>query len=415
MGHKIRKVRRADFCFFMGRLRGVAHLLGYNRDMLTRWFSRLGRRAAPVGTPVSLSTAGEQVPGLLEYNVLRPAETVTLDDPALRAFLARQKAVPHHDGGTFHTEPIFRATLAEVIFDPSSGAIWTADGSLLIDSIKNAGRLKHVRPAPVADGVWPGLYSSIVGTIAAGNPFHWFIEALPRLFSLADVPEPVTLLMPDSLTAARQAQLTACLPPHVTLRNVPAGTRLRLERFVLPSYLTTLWDFAYPPYEHLAFVRDRLLAANGAAAAPPGHERLYISRAGARVRRVANEEDVVAALQPFGFHAVRLEELPFAEQVHLFRAAEMVVAPHGAGLANVLFAPPLTVVELASRVVSPVYFFLSLALGHDYRAVYPAELNDERLPSPAEGRRYSAQRDRDITIDPAALVAMLRLREQAGR
>lgn len=379
--------------------------------MLTRWFPRLGRRAAPIGPPVSLSTVGERLPGLLDYQVLRPAATVTLDDPALRAFLARQTAVPQIDG-TFHTEPIFRATLADVTFDPSSGAVWAADGSLVIETIKNAGRLKHVRPAPLAADVWLGLYSSVAGAIAAGNPFHWFIETLPRLYLLNGLAEPVTLLMPDSLPAARQAQLAACLPPHVTLRLVPTGTRLRLERFVLPSYLTTLWDFAYQPHAHLAFVRDRLLMTYGAPAATPGRERLYISRAGARVRRVVNEEAVLAVLRPLGFRVVRLEELPFAEQVRLFQTAEIVVAPHGAGLANVLFASPLTVVELVSRVVSPVYFFLSLALGHDYRYVYPVEMGDGPRPGPADGRRYSAMRDLDITVDPASVVAALRLQAE---
>ncbi len=378
--------------------------------MLTRWFSRLGRRAAPVGLSVALSTAPDQVPGLLDYTILRPAELVTLDDPAHRAFLARQTTVPHANGA-FQTETIFRATLAGVTFDPYSGAVWAADGSLLVDSIKNAGRLKHVRPAPVADEVWPGLYSSIAGAIAAGNPFHWFIEALPRLYSLAKVAEPLTLLMPDSLPPARQAQLSSCLPPHVTLRLVPVGARLRLERFVLPSYLTTQWDFAYPPTDYLAFVRDRLLAANSATAASAGRERLYISRAGARVRRVINEEAVLVALRPLGFRAVRLEELPFSEQVNLFRSAEIVVAPHGAGLANILFSPHATVVELVSRVVSPVYFFLSLALEHDYRYVYPVELEAGVLPTPADGRRYSAERDLDITLDPAAVVAALQLRD----
>jgi len=291
MGHKIRPVRRADFCFFMGRLRRAGRLLGYNRGMVTHWFPRLGRRSAPVGSPVSLAMVGDRLPGLLDYTNLRPAQTVTLENPAWRTFLARQAAVPQIDGA-FHTEPIFRATLADVTFDPMSGAVWAADGSLLVDSIKNSGRLKHVRAAPLADGVWPGLYSSVAGAIAAGNPFHWLIETLPRLYSLAGVAEPVTLLMPDSLPAARQAQLAACLPPNVTLRLVPTGTRLRLERFVLPSYLTTQWDFAYPPYDHLAFVRDRLLAANDPMAAPSGRERLYISRAGARARRVVNEEAV---------------------------------------------------------------------------------------------------------------------------
>ena len=132
----------------------------------------------------------------------------------------------------------------------------------MLDSIKTAGRLKHGAMTPIAPGTLAGAYSSIASPIS-GNVFHWFIESLPRLYSLSAYREPITLLMPDRLPADRRAQLAACLPDNVSLRFIPAARRVRVERFVLPSFLTTQWDFAYPPYEHLAHVRDRLIGAAG--------------------------------------------------------------------------------------------------------------------------------------------------------
>lgn len=363
---------------------------------------RIARRGT-AGPVISLAADRDRVAGLLDYTVLHSARTVGLDDEDLCAFLRRQTAVPHQDC-SFQTEEVFLATLADVTFDPHSGAVWTADGALIIDSIKNTGRLKHVAAAPVAPGVWPGLYSSVASPIS-GNPFHWLIETLPRLYSLAQIDEPVVLLMPDNLAAARQEQLIGCLPPNVSLRLVPAGARLRVERFVLPSFLTRQWDFAFPPAEHLAFVRDRLIAACGLSPEPIQQERIYISRARARVRRVSNEAAVLDVLRPLGFRPWYLEDLPLAEQVRLFRDAEAVIAPHGAGLANLLFAGRVPVLELTSRVVSPVYFFLTLALGQPYHWLYPPEL-EASLPSPADGRLYSETRDRDITIDLDALRTM---------
>jgi len=49
-------------------------------------------------------------------------------------------------------------------------------------------------------------------------------------------------------------------------------------------------------------------------------------------RRIINEHEVIEALATFGFVAYALEEMSFSEQVRLFSQAEMVVAPHGAGL-----------------------------------------------------------------------------------
>ncbi|CUS02879.2 protein of unknown function [Candidatus Promineifilum breve] len=361
---------------------------------------------AYAGPVVSLCGGRAEAAGIEEFTVLQPVRAVRLDDERQRAFLARQTAVPNVDGA-FQTEEAFRATLREVTFDPHSGAVWAADGALVLDSIKNAGRLKHVAATPIAPGTLAGAYSSIAGPIS-GNVFHWFIESLPRLHSLSSYPEPITLLMPDGLPADRRQQLAACLPPDVTVRFIPANRRVRVERFVLPSFLTTQWDFAYPPHNHLAHVRDRLI---GAAGLPPRlvpGERIYILRDRARVRRVINEAAVVELLQTRGFRPYRLEELPFADQVRLFRDAEMVIAPHGAGLANLLFAPPVPVLEFASRAVTPVYFFLTLALGQEYRYLYPLELVDnEPLPGPSDGPLYSAARDLDLTVDLDALRAIV--------
>lgn len=64
------------------------------------------------------------------------------------------------------------------------------------------------------------------------------------------------------------------------------------------------------------------------------------------MRRVDNERAVIKTLSHQGFERVVLSELPFAAQVMLFAGAEAVVAPHGAGLVNMMFAEDLNVIEL---------------------------------------------------------------------
>ena len=44
-------------------------------------------------------------------------------------------------------------------------------------------------------------------------------------------------------------------------------------------------------------------------------------------------------LKKLGFATVQPERLGLVEQAKLFSAAECIVAPHGAGLANIVFAP----------------------------------------------------------------------------
>jgi capsular polysaccharide biosynthesis protein len=76
------------------------------------------------------------------------------------------------------------------------------------------------------------------------------------------------------------------------------------------------------------------------------------------VRRVRNEPEVADYLTDRGFEVVALEERPFREQVQLFAEAEVVVAQHGAGLINLLFAQSPRVLEILSDQDRQIYFSL---------------------------------------------------------
>jgi hypothetical protein len=98
-------------------------------------------------------------------------------------------------------------------------------------------------------------------------------------------------------------------------------------------------------HDHVAEIRSLHRRLGLVHSAPhPGKRRLLVSRRDASSRRVSNEPELQALLEPAGFETVVLGELSFREQVAAFAEAEMVIAPHGAALANLLFAAPGTVV-----------------------------------------------------------------------
>ncbi len=101
---------------------------------------------------------------------------------------------------------------------------------------------------------------------------------------------------------------------------------------------------------------------------PNGHERLYISRRKAKHRKVINDGDIEPYLQSLGFEPVLLESLTVAEQALAFQAAKIVVAPHGAGLTNLVFCRPDTVViEIFSpSYINCCYWALSNWIGARY-------------------------------------------------
>lgn len=87
-------------------------------------------------------------------------------------------------------------------------------------------------------------------------------------------------------------------------------------------------------------------------------ERIYISREQASYRRIVNEEEVVNYLQKLGFRSVKLETMSVAEQASCLAAAKVVVAPHGAGLTNLVFCSPGTkVIEIFSPIYVPTCYW----------------------------------------------------------
>ncbi len=117
------------------------------------------------------------------------------------------------------------------------------------------------------------------------------------------------------------------------------------------------------------FLRGKFLPREVAVnVRPNGHERLYISRRKAKHRKVINDGDIEPYLQSLGFEPVLLESLTVAEQALAFQAAKIVVAPHGAGLTNLVFCRPDTVViEIFSpSYINCCYWALSNWIGARY-------------------------------------------------
>lgn len=71
-------------------------------------------------------------------------------------------------------------------------------------------------------------------------------------------------------------------------------------------------------------------------------ELVYISRNEASMRRILNEDELVPGLRKLGFKIVSPGKQSLTQQIETFRNARVVLAPHGAGLTNIVFCRPRT-------------------------------------------------------------------------
>jgi hypothetical protein len=94
--------------------------------------------------------------------------------------------------------------------------------------------------------------------------------------------------------------------------------------------------------ERVAFM-DRMIAHCGLQDVA-GARLIYLARTDSAGRRVVNEAELIERLRGMGFEIFVATGKDVAEQIATFRSARMVVAAHGAGLTNIMFARPETIV-----------------------------------------------------------------------
>ncbi len=236
--------------------------------------------------------------------------------------------------------------------------------------------------------------TAVVASALSKGYGHWLLDELPRLLSLRrDEADRVIAHGAPSFAAlalARRGWTGAVLEAERT-------AHFQCDELVVPSLAGTV---VWPTRSGIDLV------AAFAASLPPEQstfgERVYVTRENARRRNVVNERELWAELESAGFAKVRLEALSWPEQIAAFRGAKIVVAPHGAGLANVIFCAPATrVVECFNRsYVHGCFWRLAALCGLDYRPVVAA--GAEPL-----GQATAANR-RDICVDLAQVRAAIR-------
>jgi capsular polysaccharide biosynthesis protein len=206
------------------------------------------------------------------------------------------------------------------------------------------------RPARIARATW------IIERVYH-NHSHWLTAHLPKLLLLRELGELDGVVLPRERTPVIDGSLHAIgLSPDDFRQFEP-------DQFLQVDELVVVATDRFRPE-----LLRRVPEAFGVATDAAGGGRVFVSRARASRRRLLNEEAVWPLLREAGFERVCLEELSFAEQVALMRRTAVMVAPHGAGLTNMLFCPPgAHVVEIADlSFPNPNFYALASALNHHY-------------------------------------------------
>ncbi|ABI57710.1 glycosyltransferase family 61 protein [Alkalilimnicola ehrlichii MLHE-1] len=203
------------------------------------------------------------------------------------------------------------------------------------------------------------------------NYYHWWADTLADLWFLRE--SGVDLGRVDSFLMAyggypwQQQSLALCGIDQERVVAFADHPALTAEQALVPvrsrgSWVSPVW---------LARALRELTGWRPPAVTTPGR-RIYLSRRDAPRRQAANEAAVERLLvDESGFESHQCSGLSVPRQQALFADAEVIVAPHGAALTNLVWCRPGTrVVELVPEGHrNPCFRDLAAQSGLDYRAI----------------------------------------------
>jgi len=233
--------------------------------------------------------------------------------------------------------------------------------------------------------------------------FHWFADVLHKQTMALQMDVNLPMIVPESFMRSHfvAESLRVLQPPYIELKRSEFAVVRKLM-----TWSDEMWSGNYiePAIQNL---RSRFLAAIGTDDTSSRPWRMiYISRAGAKHRRITNEDEVTDRLRQIGFEVLHAEKLSLHEQIRMFSECRLVVAAHGAGLTNTLFMlSGMAVLEIRhpESTVQNCYFSLASALGINYYYMVGLPQGDP-MPSVAPDARAHLQ---DLSVDVKELVNLI--------
>lgn len=312
----------------------------WKRGLRPRLLAAVKRNVVPA--PICAVSASQIVQGhpAADYLVLPSSTTTTLPartivDPEgqLTRFLSEHASpnTNNSEQSNFHHEDFAIAFPGRIA--GNDGAVISPANELVAD-VSGV----HFRSGDILDPLTAGQLArptdldhpvALLSCWRSDNYYHWLIDALPRLRHLEGSMTPDTKIYVPARKRYQRQSIAALGFRSEQIIAAKYSTHVASPRVMAASRRTQSCSQADCDYLHQRFTQ-------GLSCQPS--QRIFLSRRRRGIRSLVNEREIYSLLKPLGFRRVLLEDLAFDQQVKLFHSAEAIVAPHGAGLANLVFA-----------------------------------------------------------------------------
>ena len=190
-----------------------------------------------------------------------------------------------------------------------------------------------------------------IGSPSPSNWYHWLIDFLPNLHSanLGKVDLEIPLLVPPiALTRAHWVESMNLFLEGRPTRTLSNDYWTSVKRLMWVDASTDRGPHPSTGLRHSSALsmhrtsvlsyRDEMLSRLKIPPHSKGTRRLFLARS-SNFHRPYNQDEVIQITESLGYETIYLEKCDFRDSIRLVAEASHVIAPHGAGLAHLLFAP----------------------------------------------------------------------------
>jgi hypothetical protein len=258
---------------------------------------------------------------------------------------------------------------------------------------------------------YPGEYCLLTTPMSPINYYHWMLDILPRLSLIEQFTEfeNIPLILHKELTKFQKETLQLAGVSAERIVCLDNGY-YQFDKLYYPSYLGMISSTT----KHTASWYRTNFLKKFSSQESSTKDFVYISRGDANIRRVLNEEEIKEFLKSIGFEIITPGQVSLQEQIKTFINAKVIVSPHGAGLTNMVFAPPnTTVIEMfpeSKNQVDGSYWTLADSCGHNYAFLtgsIPGQNTTDTERIISTGWDDKKDRDRDFYVPLDKLKALL--------
>lgn len=303
------------------------------------------------------------------YFVMFPSEKVHLNFPKSisegqqNLFSLKENGEPNL---TINLKETFVAQIPNGKYVSKFGSCLTEDNILLEDVSIEFGAVKDKKGfefsvffAALPKEIYYDKTIAVLDSAGDYNYFHWIINVLPKIdfFERSKIDIDYYVVSGDKPFQRQSLEFLNIPSNKIILKN--NSLKIKAKNLIVAGVVST--GILNPG--SLEILKNKFNI-------PKTLEKLvFITRKNAfQGRRLDNEESIIKLIKNYGFEIFELEVLSFREQVELFSKASVVLAPHGAGLTNMLFChPKVKIIELFNpNYMQNVYMILASLMNFDY-------------------------------------------------